>query len=112
MTAALVLAAMAVCASPASGQALGTIDFPTSGSPGAQQPFIRGVLFMHSFEYPNALAEFQKAEKLDSGFAMAYWDRVVAAEAYTDLASVWRHADADVPGLAEVRQNGGVGATK
>jgi hypothetical protein len=138
MTAALVLAAMAVCASPASGQALGTIDFPTSGSPAAQQSFIHGVLFMHSFEYPSALAEFQKAEQLDPGFVMAYWgeamtythpvwnrqnrdkarattaarDNIAAVGAYADLASVWRHADTEVPGLAEVWQNGGVGATK
>ena len=90
MTAALVLAAMAVCASPTSGQALGTIDFPTSGSPAAQQSFIRGVLFMHSFEYPSALAEFQMAEQLDPGFAMAYW-----GEAMVYTHPVWDQQNRD-----------------
>ncbi len=32
-------------------QQLGTIDFPTSAPAAAQAPFIRGVLFLHSFEY-------------------------------------------------------------
>jgi tetratricopeptide (TPR) repeat protein len=44
--------------------------------------------------------------------ATAAGDRVAAAGAYAELASVWRHADPEVPGLAEVRQSGGVGATK
>jgi tetratricopeptide (TPR) repeat protein len=39
-------------------------------------------------------------------------DRLAAAGAYADLASVWRHADAEVPGLAEARQSGGVGAIR
>ncbi|MEP6905888.1 MAG: hypothetical protein ABI875_07365, partial [Gemmatimonadales bacterium] len=88
MTAALVFGAMALCASPVSGQALGTIDFPTSGSLAAQAPFIRGVLFMHSFEYPSALAEFQKAEQADPNFAMAYW-----GEAMTYTHPRWNQQD-------------------
>jgi len=81
---------MALCASPASGQALGTIDFPTSGSPAAQPSFIRGVLYMHSFEYPSALAEFQKAEAIEPNFAMAYWGEAMA---YTH--PVWDQQDRD-----------------
>jgi tetratricopeptide (TPR) repeat protein len=34
--------------------------------------------------------------------ATAAGDTVVADQAYADLRSVWRHADADVPGVAEI----------
>ncbi|HSR49966.1 MAG TPA: hypothetical protein VLV83_04010 [Acidobacteriota bacterium] len=56
-----------------SGRDLGNIDFPTSGSPEAQKHFIRGVLWLHSFEYPEAREAFQKAQEEEPGFAMAYW---------------------------------------
>ncbi|MGH9418630.1 MAG: hypothetical protein ACRD3J_01550, partial [Thermoanaerobaculia bacterium] len=52
---------------------LGTISFPTSGEPAARPHFIRGVLFLHSFEYDSAAAEFRNAEQIDPSFAMAYW---------------------------------------
>ena len=69
---------------------LGVISFPTSGSPAAQPHFIRGVLLMHSFEYPDAAAEFRKAEALDPGFAMAYW-----GEAMTFTHPVWNEQNRD-----------------
>jgi tetratricopeptide (TPR) repeat protein len=53
--------------------ALGHITFRTSGSPAAQPHFIRGVLLLHSFEYDDAIDAFREAERIDSGFAMAYW---------------------------------------
>ena len=53
--------------------ALGEIHFPTSGSPKAQRHFLRGVLLLHNFEYDDAQAAFQKAQKVDPDFAMAYW---------------------------------------
>jgi hypothetical protein len=47
---AVIVAILAVClASPARSQELGSIDFPTSGSPAAQPHCIKGVLLMHSF---------------------------------------------------------------
>ncbi|MDT7044029.1 c-type cytochrome [Candidatus Nitronereus thalassa] len=52
---------------------LGEIDFPISGSRKAQQQFLRGVLLLHSFEYDDAQAAFQKAQQIDQDFAMAYW---------------------------------------
>ena len=52
---------------------LGRISFPTSGSPPAQPYFLRGVLLLHSFEYDDAIDEFRQAQRLDPGFAMAYW---------------------------------------
>src|SRR5205809_8148178 len=63
---------------------LGTIDFPTSGAPAARAPFIRGVLLLHSFEYGDAARAFREAQRLDSGFALAYW-----GEAITYTRPVW-----------------------
>ena len=67
---------------------LGTIDFPNSGTAAAQAPFIRGVLLLHSFEYGPAATAFQEAERLDPGFAMAYW-----GEAMTYTHPVWNQQD-------------------
>jgi tetratricopeptide (TPR) repeat protein len=44
----------------------------------AQPLFIRGVLFLHSFEYDEAIEQFRAAEKIDPGFAMAYWGEALA----------------------------------
>jgi tetratricopeptide (TPR) repeat protein len=52
---------------------LGRIAFPTSGSAPAQPAFLRGVLLLHSFEYDDAIAAFHEAQRLDPGFALAYW---------------------------------------
>ncbi|MEE2635982.1 MAG: hypothetical protein VYE68_01960 [Acidobacteriota bacterium] len=52
---------------------VGSLDFPTSGSPEAQQHFLRGVAILHSFGWKQAIEEFQAAQRLDPDFAMAYW---------------------------------------
>lgn len=57
---------------------LGHVDFPTSGSPAAQEHFLRGVLWLHSFEYEDALAELRKARELDPDFAMAAWGEAMS----------------------------------
>ncbi len=67
---------------------LGSVDFPTSGSEAAQQHFIRGILLLHSFEYPDARAAFQEARKVEPGFAMAYW-----GEAMTHNHPIWDQQD-------------------
>ena len=64
---------------------LGTANFPTSTrSAAAQHEFVRGLLLLHLFEYPDAAKAFVAAEKLDPGFAMAYW-----GEAMTFNHPVW-----------------------
>jgi tetratricopeptide (TPR) repeat protein len=79
----VVLATLAAC-QPAPEQAssppeegwtldVGFLEFPTSGSEEAQRHFLRGVSILHSFGYKQAIAEFQRAQELDPGFAMAYW---------------------------------------
>ena len=69
-------------------QELGSISFPTSGAAAAQADFVRGVLFMHSFEYESAAEAFRRAQALDPRFAMAYW-----GEALTYTHQVWNQQD-------------------
>jgi tetratricopeptide (TPR) repeat protein len=57
---------------------LGRISFPTSGSPAAQAPFVRGVLLLHSFEYDDAIEAFRRAQRIDPGFAMACWGEALS----------------------------------
>ncbi len=77
-------------ATPALSQVgrLGTIEFPTSGSAMAQSHFLRGALFLHSFEYDSAATEFRAAQQVAPGFAMAYW-----GEAMTYNHPVWDQQD-------------------
>ncbi len=63
---------------------LGRINFPTSGSATAQESFLRGVLYLHSFEYDSAREAFRAAQELDPQFTMAYW-----GEAMTRNHPVW-----------------------
>ncbi len=69
-------------------QRLGTVEFPTSGRPDAQAAFIRGVLYLHSFEYASAAKAFHDAQQLDPSFVMAYW-----GEAMTLNHPVWNQQD-------------------
>jgi tetratricopeptide (TPR) repeat protein len=64
---------LAFSANAAEMDDVGTITFPTSGSPEAQEHFLRGAAILHSFGWKQARTEFQAAQKLDPDFAMAYW---------------------------------------
>ena len=85
-------------AAPIDAQALGTIDFPTSGSPDAQAAFLRGVLFMHSFEYEDAAKAFQAAQASAPDFAMAYW-----GEAMSYNHPIWQEQDSVAARIALAR---------
>ena len=78
-----------VGAPAARAQELGSIAFPTSGTSAAQSEFVRGVLFMHSFEYASAADAFRRAQAVDPHFSMAYW-----GEALTYTHQVWNEQDA------------------
>jgi Tfp pilus assembly protein PilF len=52
---------------------IGNFDFPTSGSSAAQEHFLLGVGYLHSFGMTQAQGEFKRAQELDPNFAMAYW---------------------------------------
>ncbi len=69
---------------------LGTVDFPTSASPEAQEHFLLGLLYLHSFEFGDAAAEFRSAQELQLDFALAYW-----GEAMTYNHPLWRERDRD-----------------
>src|SRR5688572_28333865 len=81
-------ALVSVGASPLAAQQLGTITFPTSAPAAAQAPFIRGVLFLHSFEYESAAQAFREAQAAAPSFALAYW-----GEAITYTHPVWNEQD-------------------
>lgn len=67
---------------------LGTISFPTSAGAAAQADFIRGVLYMHSFEYDAARAAFREAQRKEPDFALAYW-----GEAMSYNHPIWNEQD-------------------
>ncbi len=73
------------------GRVLGRVDFPTSTqSAEAQAAFVQGMLLLHLFEYDAAEAEFQRAQTLDPGFAMAYW-----GEAMVHNHPIWDQQEPD-----------------
>ncbi|MEP7346724.1 MAG: hypothetical protein ABI877_15740, partial [Gemmatimonadaceae bacterium] len=81
-------AAHAPSASPASDQRLGKIYFPTSATPAAHASFERGVLYLHNFHYPQAVAAFRRARALDSTDVMS-----AAFEAFAWTYPVWNTQD-------------------
>jgi len=69
---------------------LGRIEFPTSAGDEAQRHFLRGVLWLHSFEYEDARAAFHEAQEAEPGFAMAVW-----GEAMTHNHPIWVQVDVE-----------------
>jgi len=57
---------------------LGSVTFPNSGSAAAQADFNRGVAWLHSFMYEEAIDSFRAAQKIDPSFAMAYWGEAMS----------------------------------
>ena len=72
----------------ASALKLGSVQFPNSGNKAAQEPFLRGIALLHSFEYEEAAEQFRAAQKADRSFALAYW-----AEAMTYIHPLWGEDD-------------------
>lgn len=75
---------------PLHAQGVGEVAFANSGAAAAQPAFLRGLALLHNFEYEDAAASFQQAQKLDPGFATAYW-----GEAMTHTHPVWMQQDLD-----------------
>jgi tetratricopeptide (TPR) repeat protein len=71
----LILSVGAVVAQQAQ---LGQVDFPTSGSPKAQEHFLRGLAALHSFWYEEATEAFREATAADADFMMGYWGQAMA----------------------------------
>ena len=67
---------------------LGTIVFPNLGKAEAQEPLLRGMALLHSFEYAPAANAFREAQRADPNLALAYW-----SEALTYSHVLWRTED-------------------
>jgi Tfp pilus assembly protein PilF len=74
---------------PSQTSGLGIVAFANSGAAAAQAPFLRGLAFLHSFEYEQAAAAFRAAQQADPAFAMAFW-----GEALTYCHLLWGEDDA------------------
>ena len=70
------------------------------GSPAAQPDFLRGVAWLHSFGYEDAIDAFREAQKIDPDFAMAYW-----GEAMSFNQPLWFHEEVE-QGRAVLRKLG------
>src|SRR5262249_26545897 len=57
---------------------LGTINFPTSAKPAAQEPFLVGTKALYNFEFDIAADAFREAQKADPSFALAYWGEAMS----------------------------------
>ncbi|HRC87790.1 MAG TPA: hypothetical protein PK413_19520, partial [Thermoanaerobaculia bacterium] len=84
----LALLALLFLSPPLLGQTVGQVQFANSGAAAAQADFLHGLAQLHNFEYEDAAAAFQRAEKADPGFAMAYW-----GEAMTANHPIWQEQD-------------------
>lgn len=87
----LIILSLFLIVGTAAGQTdLGDVSFANSGAAAAQPAFLRGLALLHDFEYSTAAEAFREAQKIDPGFAMAYW-----GEAMTYTHPVWFQQDAD-----------------
>ncbi len=57
---------------------LGSISFPATGAATAQEDFLRGVAWLHSFGYEDAIAAFKATQARDADFALAFWGEALA----------------------------------
>ena len=76
-------------------QELGSIVFPNSGSEAAQADFLTGVKALHSFQFDDARFAFERAQKADPEFALAYW-----GQAMSDNHPLWAQQDIDAASAA------------
>jgi len=73
---------------PRSTPSVGVVSFENSGAKAAQRDFLVGLAQLHNFEYWAAAEAFQRAQKADPNFAMAYW-----GEAMTYNHPLWAQQD-------------------
>lgn len=97
---AAIVAAMFLYAGIATAQddAFGSISFPNSGAAEAQHDFLTGVKALHSFEFDEARFAFERAQKIDPSFALAYW-----GQAMSDNHPLWAQQDGDAATAALTR---------
>src|SRR5687767_12046747 len=74
----VILLALVTASASAQSSQLGNVKFETSGSPKAQEHFLRGLAALHSFWYEEALEAFRASTKEDPDFMMGYWGEAMA----------------------------------
>jgi len=85
---ALLIGPAVVPAQSVASKEVGDVSFANSGAPAAQDEFLHGLAQLHNFEYDDSAAHFREAQRLDPGFAMAYW-----GEAMTENHGIWHEQD-------------------
>lgn len=75
---------------------LGTVQFPVSCSPAAQQEFNRAVALLHSFWFDAAVQAFPAVTRADPGCGMGYLGEALAILIRSQ--PVWRYAHAQGAG--------------
>jgi len=100
---AVVLSVPLAAQSPAP-KSLGTIHFPSSAKPAAQEPFLTGVKALFNFEFDIAAEAFQQTQKADPAFALGYWGEAMSFNhplwAQQDQASARKVMDRLAPSAA------------
>ena len=91
----LLLCLMQAFTTSSQAQELGNILFPNSGSEKAQTDFLTGVKALHSFQFDEARFAFERAQKIDPTFALAYW-----GQAMSDNHPLWAQQDMDAASAA------------
>ncbi len=86
----LILTVLVAASLQGQERGLGRVTFPNSGSPAAQSDFLRGVAWLHSFGYEDAIDAFRAAQKIDPSFALAYW-----GEAMSFSQPLWQFEEVD-----------------
>lgn len=86
----LILTVLVTASLQGQERGLGRVTFPNSGSPAAQSDFLRGVAWLHSFGYEDAIDAFRAAQKIDPSFALAYW-----GEAMSFSQPLWQFEEVD-----------------
>ena len=81
----LILGSVVLSLSVQAQENYGMTEFEATGAAEAQPAFLRGLLQLHNFEYPDARASFREALAIDPDFGMAYW-----GEALTWEHTFWR----------------------
>ena len=79
----------------AQDESLGNITFPNSGAAAAQNDFLTGVKALHSFQFDEARFAFERAQKIDPSFALAYW-----GQAMSDNHPLWAQQDKEAAAAA------------
>jgi tetratricopeptide (TPR) repeat protein len=84
---------------------LGSAHFHATGAPACQQPFLRGLLQLHSFMYDSARDDFHAAVAGDPGCAIARWGLAMTFDH-----PIWSEEDLDSgrKAIAEVKSTAGL----